>query len=203
MSFVFFAVNTRNASAALRANAMASRSTEVAVCLAVPMNAHANKAAGWFICLAEPVAAHPAMFGFVVEFPYRHSISTVGPKAFYRTSRYCRTSPGMVFISLQTATCFDLSPDKPAVSALVQPDSGNGLMLADHAESVRLGHRTRSVIDNADTVKPAPVFALERGDRLFLSVEQSWLDWPTFFTMNFMTGNSPSWRRYRYYRLVL
>ena len=94
-------------------------------------------------------------------------------------------------------------PDKPAVSARINANLGEPLMLVDKGERIVLGQRTSSVISNAETIKPASVFALEHGDRLFLSVEQSWLDWPTFFLTNYMTGSTTSWRRYRYYRLTL
>lgn len=94
-------------------------------------------------------------------------------------------------------------PDKPAVSARIKANVGEPLMLVSRGERIVLGRRTSSVISNAETIEPASVFALDHGDRLFLSVEQSWLDWPTFFLTNYMTGSTTSWRRYRYYRLTL
>jgi hypothetical protein len=84
-------------------------------------------------------------------------------------------------------------PDKPAVSARVEAVSGKRLTLVQDGKRILLGSGTPSVIDDAQTIKPATVFALEPGDRLFLPVERSWLEWPTFFTTNFMTGNSPTW----------
>jgi hypothetical protein len=94
-------------------------------------------------------------------------------------------------------------PDKPSVSARIRAAPGGPLVLADKGERIVLGRRTSSVISNQETIKPATVFAREPGDRLFLSVERSWLEWPTFFMTNYMTGNSTTWRRYKYYRLTL
>ena len=39
-------------------------------------------------------------------------------------------------------------------------------------------------------------------DTATLSVEHGALAWPNFFEVNFMTGNSPKWKRYVYRRLV-
>ena len=44
-------------------------------------------------------------------------------------------------------------------------------------------------------------FAPDPGDQLTLTVERSFLSWPTPFDFNFMTGQSPSWKRHLYYRL--
>jgi hypothetical protein len=41
----------------------------------------------------------------------------------------------------------------------------------------------------------------EDGDEATFEVAHSVLSWPTPFEFNFMTGVSPSWKRYRYYRL--
>ncbi|MGD0120919.1 MAG: hypothetical protein ABSD30_22855, partial [Candidatus Binatus sp.] len=40
------------------------------------------------------------------------------------------------------------------------------------------------------------------GDEVALVVDRSLISWPTFFEMNFMTGQSPLWRRDLYYRLT-
>src|SRR5690349_3096147 len=39
------------------------------------------------------------------------------------------------------------------------------------------------------------------GDRLRFQTDRG-LSWPTPFEINFMTGNSPSWKRHLYYRLI-
>jgi hypothetical protein len=40
------------------------------------------------------------------------------------------------------------------------------------------------------------------GNELSLTKERSYLAWPNPFETNFMTGNSPKWKRFTYYRLV-
>ena len=40
------------------------------------------------------------------------------------------------------------------------------------------------------------------GDDAFIRVRKSVLSWPTPFDFNFMTGQSPSWKRHIYYQLV-
>src|SRR6266581_5110419 len=40
------------------------------------------------------------------------------------------------------------------------------------------------------------------GDDAFIRVRRSILSWPTPFDFNFMTGQSPSWKRHIYYQLV-
>jgi hypothetical protein len=40
------------------------------------------------------------------------------------------------------------------------------------------------------------------GDDAFIEIRRSNLSWPTPFDLNFMTGQSPSWKRHLYYRLV-
>lgn len=39
-------------------------------------------------------------------------------------------------------------------------------------------------------------------DSATVSIEHSALAWPNFFEVNFMTGNSPKWKRYIYRRLI-
>ena len=43
---------------------------------------------------------------------------------------------------------------------------------------------------------------LPSGDAATISIEHSALAWPNFFEVNFMTGNSPKWKRYIYRKLT-
>jgi hypothetical protein len=52
----------------------------------------------------------------------------------------------------------------------------------------------RSEAENLAAVPPA-------GDQAFITVRRSALSWPTPFAFNFMTGQSPSWKRHMYYHL--
>ena len=40
------------------------------------------------------------------------------------------------------------------------------------------------------------------GDAAKISIDHSAVAWPNFFEVNFMTGNSPSWKRYIYEKLI-
>jgi hypothetical protein len=40
------------------------------------------------------------------------------------------------------------------------------------------------------------------GDEAFITIRRSTLSWPTPFDFNFMTGQSPSWKRHIYYQVV-
>ena len=39
-------------------------------------------------------------------------------------------------------------------------------------------------------------------DAAIVSIEHSALSWPNFFETNFMTGNSPKWKRHTYQKLT-
>jgi hypothetical protein len=51
-------------------------------------------------------------------------------------------------------------------------------------------------VDGSLGIKPEP------GDKARFQIERGILSWPTPFDLNFMTGQSPSWKRHLYYRLV-
>ena len=53
----------------------------------------------------------------------------------------------------------------------------------------------RSQAENLSVVPPA-------GDEAFIEIRRSILSWPTPLDFNFMTGQSPSWKRHLYYRLL-
>src|SRR6266702_5318846 len=53
----------------------------------------------------------------------------------------------------------------------------------------------RSEAENLAAVPPAV-------DDAFIRIRRSALSWPTPFDLNFMTGNSPSWKRHLYYQLL-
>jgi hypothetical protein len=53
----------------------------------------------------------------------------------------------------------------------------------------------RSEAENLGVVPPT-------GDDAFIEIRRNILSWPTPFELNFMTGQSPSWKRHLYYRLL-
>ena len=67
------------------------------------------------------------------------------------------------------------------------------LALADRGKVFAFGP-ARTEAENLATVPPA-------GDDALIEIRRSILNWPTPFEVNFMTGNSPSWKRHLYYRV--
>src|SRR4029077_8409859 len=67
------------------------------------------------------------------------------------------------------------------------------LALADRGKVFAFGP-LRSEAETLAAVPPA-------GDAGFIEVRRSILSWPTPFEFNFMTGQSPSWKRHLYYRI--
>jgi hypothetical protein len=53
----------------------------------------------------------------------------------------------------------------------------------------------RSEAENLGVVPPT-------GDDAFIEIRRNILSWPTPFELNFMTSQSPSWKRHLYYRLL-
>ena len=88
-------------------------------------------------------------------------------------------------------------PDYKALAAVVV-DANDRLVVSAGGHSLALGSRA-GTLPGGDG--PIPAFAAEPGDTASVTLEASWLSWPTPFEMNFMTGHSPTWRRSFYYRL--
>lgn len=67
------------------------------------------------------------------------------------------------------------------------------LALADREKVFAFGP-VRAEAENLATVPPA-------ADDASIEIRRSILNWPTPFEVNFMTGQSPSWKRHLYYRV--
>lgn len=78
-------------------------------------------------------------------------------------------------------------------------DPNNRLILTASGRGMVLGIRF-GTMPGSDG--PIPAYAAEPGDTASMTLERSWLSWPTPFEMNFMTGHTDSWRRHLYYRLT-
>lgn len=102
------------------------------------------------------------------------------------------------------ATAHDLSWDSPGSrpDAKLEIDAKDRLTLVHRSDRVALDHRIATIPRAAFPLHPLSVFALEPGDRLVFTMEQSRITWPNFFEVNWMTGNTAVWKRYRYYRLA-
>ena len=81
--------------------------------------------------------------------------------------------------------------------ATLKVDTNDQLVLTVGAQSLVLGFLAGTLTGGGG---PIPAFAAESGDTTSVTLERSWLSWPTL-ELNFMTGQSPSWRRNLYYRL--
>jgi hypothetical protein len=81
--------------------------------------------------------------------------------------------------------------------ATLSVDANHQLVLTVGAQSLVLGSLAGTLTGGDG---PIPAFAAESGDTTSVTLERSWLSWPTW-ELNLMTGQSPSWRRNLYYHL--
>jgi hypothetical protein len=88
-------------------------------------------------------------------------------------------------------------PDYRQVATLKVDASGHLVLLKD-GNSFVLGSAAGTLPGGDDVI---PAFAADPGDTTSVTLDCSWLSWPAPFGINFMTGYSPSWQRYLYYRL--
>jgi hypothetical protein len=88
-------------------------------------------------------------------------------------------------------------PDYKQVATL-KVDGGDQLVLLKDGNSFVFGSRVGTLSGGDDVI---PAFAADPGDTTSVTLECSLLSWPAPLEMNFMTGYSPSWQRYLYYRL--
>jgi hypothetical protein len=84
--------------------------------------------------------------------------------------------------------------DRNGPNPSVGTTKNDQLGLADHGKVFAFGS-VRSEAENLATAPPT-------GDGAFIQIRRSVLSWPTPFELNFMTGQSPSWKRHLYYRLL-
>ena len=84
--------------------------------------------------------------------------------------------------------------DRNGPSPNIGTTKNDQLGLADGGKVFAFGP-PRLGAENLATVPPV-------GDDAFIEIRRSILSWPTPFDLNFMTGQSPSWKRHLYYRLL-
>jgi len=83
------------------------------------------------------------------------------------------------------------TPDERPIE--VDCDASNRVVVSVDGRALELGTRMNSPTGSD--------FAPDQGDQVTLTVDRSILSWPTPLDLNFMTGQSPSWKRNVYYRL--
>jgi hypothetical protein len=90
-------------------------------------------------------------------------------------------------------------PDDAPTDLRVQRDSSDRLVISTAGHSLTLGTSAAS----QDSSRPAGIeIAPETGDEVSFTIKRSFLSWPTPFEFNFMTGQSPSWKRNLYFHLL-
>jgi hypothetical protein len=89
------------------------------------------------------------------------------------------------------------SGDKQAMSLAV--DAQGRLVATANGKSIVLGARSGTLPDQSETIA---AFAADAGDSINFVHTQGRLIWPNWFEMNFMTGQTPTWKRFHHYRLA-
>ena len=90
-----------------------------------------------------------------------------------------------------------LNDVRSGLSVSVGSTKDNQLALASSGKVFPFGPLKSASEDTAEhlTTSPPP------GDQALLATRHSVLSWPTPFDLNFMTGQSPSWKRHIYYEI--
>jgi len=78
-------------------------------------------------------------------------------------------------------------------------DAQHNLIVTVRGKTSVLGSPAGAVMNGG---QPEPAFAPARGDQVSFGRKEGWYAWPNWFEMNFMTGNSPQWKRFVTYRLI-
>lgn len=89
-------------------------------------------------------------------------------------------------------------PDYQPIADL-RVDADGRLVLHKDGRSFVFGPRAGYLGEGDDAV---PAFAAEPGDSTSAVIDCSLLSWPAPYQVNWMTGYTPSWQRYFYYRLL-
>ena len=88
-----------------------------------------------------------------------------------------------------------LNEISPGISLSVGSTKDNQLALASNGTVFPFGPLTSENADERLSTAPSPT------DRASLATRHGVLSWPTTFDLNFMTGQSPSWKRHIYYEV--
>ncbi|MGH8093071.1 MAG: hypothetical protein ACREIF_06330 [Chthoniobacterales bacterium] len=83
-------------------------------------------------------------------------------------------------------------PDYHPYPMQMKVDSARRFVVKTAGHAIALGPVDES---SGLALKPEP------GDKARLQLDRSMLSWPTPFELNFVSGQSPSWKRHLYYRL--
>jgi hypothetical protein len=92
---------------------------------------------------------------------------------------------------------FSLNEPAPDLSLSIGSTKDNQFALASGGKVFALGPVAAATDDDAEHLAAVP----PSGDEASLVTRRSVLIWPTPFDLNFMAGQSPSWKRHIYYKL--
>jgi hypothetical protein len=90
-----------------------------------------------------------------------------------------------------------LNDVSPKISLSIGSTKDNQFALAVGGKVFSFGPARSASESDGDKLATAP----PAGDEAFIKIRRSALSWPTPFDFNFMTGQSPSWKRHVYYEL--
>ncbi len=79
-------------------------------------------------------------------------------------------------------------------------DSAHRLVATAGGRTIELG--AQSPVPLPDDNETIPAFAPDPGDRITFTQTRGRIAWPSWFATNYMTGNTPSWKRFVTDRLV-
>lgn len=97
-----------------------------------------------------------------------------------------------------------MGPDYKQIARFIV-DADDRLVFVKGDARFVLGPRAGTLPDPTlpDGETPMPAFAPAPGDTMSAAIDRSLFSWPApLFQFNFVTGYTPSWQRYLYYRLV-
>jgi hypothetical protein len=91
----------------------------------------------------------------------------------------------------------NLNNAAPGTSLTIGSTKDNQFAVAISGKVFAFGPLTSAAENAGDRLATGP----PPGDQAFLTTRHSALSWPTLFDFNFMTGQSPSWKRHIYYEI--
>jgi hypothetical protein len=106
--------------------------------------------------------------------------------------RYEGSGTGGILIANDVS--LSLNDVRPGLSLSVGSTKDNQLALASNGKVFPFGPLKSAAEDTDERLATAPI----PGDQAFLATRHSALSWPTPLDLNFMSGQSPSWKRHIY-----
>jgi hypothetical protein len=103
-------------------------------------------------------------------------------------------SGGILMVNDLTLSLNEVSP---GISVSVGSTKDNQVALASSGKVFAFGPLPSAAENSGDRLATAP----PPGDQALIATRHSVVSWPTPFDLNFMTGQSPSWKRHIYYEI--